>query len=228
MRVRLKTILFIINKFFYKIKQKILTKIKNGSNILIIKMKGGIIIKTSQEWLLLDKILEDGIIVDNNRYIKIIKIYPINYELKSELEKEAILNSYKLFLKVCDFEIQILVQSRKENLDSYISKMKDQINEEKNSKIINISNMFIDYIKNKNKYKVSSSKNFYILINSQIENNENEFNIKRIREDLNNKYFKIKDALSRCGNIVIDLSSRKEVEKVIFSFYNFRKSLKFI
>ena len=41
---------------------------------------------------------------------------PINYYLKSDLEKEAILNSFKLFLKTCDFNIQILIQSKKENL----------------------------------------------------------------------------------------------------------------
>lgn len=53
-----------------------------------------------QEWLPIEKILEKGIIkLKDNSYIKIIKIIPINYNLKSELEKEAILNSYKIFLK---------------------------------------------------------------------------------------------------------------------------------
>ena len=70
----------------------------------------------TQDWLPFDKVLENGIIINKNSYIKIIKIKPINYDLKSNLEKEAILNSYKLFLKTCDFNIQILIQSKKENL----------------------------------------------------------------------------------------------------------------
>ena len=175
--------------------------------------------------MLFDKILEDGILVSNNKYIKIIKVLPINYELKSDLEKEAILNSYKLFLKVCDFDIQILIQSRKESLDSYISQIRKQIEEEKNEKIFNVSNFYIEYIENQNKLQNSSSKNFYILFSSQIENNENEFNIKQVREDLNGKYLKIKDSLSRCGNLIFDINTRKDVEKIIYSFYNFRKSL---
>ena len=185
-------------------------------------------IRSSQNWLLFDKILEDGILVSNGKYIKIIKVLPINYELKSDLEKEAILNSYKLFLKVCDFDIQILVQSRKENLDSYISQIKKQIDEEKNEKITNISNLYIEYVRNQNKLQNSSSKNFYILFSSQIENNENEFNIKLIREDLNSKFLKIKDSLSRCGNLIFDVNSRKDVESILYSFYNFRKSLNFL
>ena len=178
--------------------------------------------------MLFDKILEDGILVSNNKYIKIIKVLPINYELKSDLEKEAILNSYKLFLKVCDFDIQILIQSRKESLDSYISQIRKQVEEEKNEKIFTISNFYIEYIENQNKLQNSSSKNFYILFNSQIENNENEFNIKQIREDLNSKYLKIRDSLSRCGNLIFDINTRKDVEKIIYSFYNFRKNLNLI
>ena len=157
-----------------------------------------------------------------------IKIFPINYELKSELEKEAILNSYKLFLKMCDFDIQILIQSRKENLDSYISLMKNQSMIENNEKINKILNLYINYIQTKNQIQNSSSKNFYILISSQIENNENEFNIREARDNLNYKFLKIRDTLSRCGNLVLDVDTKKEVEKIMHSFYNFRKSLTFI
>lgn len=70
-----------------------------------------------QEWLPFDYILNDGIIkLKNNQYIKIIKVIPINYNLKSELEKEGILNSYKTFLKTCNFDMQLIIQSNKEDL----------------------------------------------------------------------------------------------------------------
>ena len=46
-----------------------------------------------QEWLPIEKIFDNGIIkLKNDSYIKIIKIIPINYNLKSEFEKEVILN----------------------------------------------------------------------------------------------------------------------------------------
>ena len=55
-----------------------------------------------QNWLPYRKILDRGIIkLKNNSFIKIIKIIPINFNLKSDLEKQAILNSYKIFLKTC-------------------------------------------------------------------------------------------------------------------------------
>lgn len=52
--------------------------------------------------------------------------------------------------------------------------------------------------------------------------------MKIIRDNLNEKYFKIKDSLSRCGNLVFDISSKKETENILYSFCNLRKSLKFL
>ena len=47
-----------------------------------------------------------------------------------------------------------------------------------------------------------------------------------IIEDLNEKYFKIKECLSRCGNSVINFDSKQDVVQIIFSFLNSRKYLK--
>ena len=89
-------------------------------------------VNSVQEWLPVDEILENGIIkLKNKNYIKILKIIPINFELKSNLEKEAILNSYKIFLKTCNFDIQILIQSNKKDLSNHISKIKEKNKEEK-------------------------------------------------------------------------------------------------
>lgn len=180
--------------------------------------------KSTQEWLLFDKILENGIIIREKTYIKIIKIIPINYDLKSNLEKEAILNSYKLFLKTCDFNIQILIQSKKENLSKHFSNLKEISKKENNKKIKDISEKYINFIKKKNEENKSSSKNFYIIIKFKPENQNKEyedtnFTITMANNYLNECYFKIKDSLSRCGNLVYNLNSKKEVEKVLMTFF---------
>lgn len=168
-------------------------------------------------------ILRDGIIkMKNNSYIKIIEVKPINYNLKSNLEKEAILNSYKTFLKTCSFDIQIIVQSNKEDLSKNISIINNNLISEK--KFLNqIGNNYIEYIKYLNRKKESSKKNFFILIKNsnikkQIDNNEN-----RIVNELNEKYFKIKESLIRCGNDVINIESQKEIIKILKSFINIEK-----
>ena len=184
-------------------------------------------VNSVQEWLPVDEILENGVIkLKNKNYIKIVKIIPINFELKSNLEKEAILNSYKIFLKTCNFDIQILIQSNKKDLSNHISKIKEKNKEEK-EKIKKLSEKYINYIKKINIEKKSSSKNFYILIKEIPEIKKQKINIneKIIFDKLNDKYFNIKECLSRCGNVVIDISDKKMTEKVLYSFLNSRKDL---
>ena len=174
-----------------------------------------------QDWLPFQKILDNGIIkLEDNLYIKIIQINPINFNLKSELEKEAILNSYKLFLKTCNFDIQILIQSNKEDLSKHISKINSQKNIEKEN-IKKISENYIGYIKRLNQNKKSSNKRFYIIIKN-IKTHENIKTEEMIIEELNDNFYKIKECLARCGNVVKDISKKQEIISILYSFINTR------
>lgn len=141
------------------------------------------------------------------------------------MEKEAILNSYKLFLKTCDFNIQIIVQSKKENLSKHFSNLKEISQKEENKKVKELIEKYTNYIKNKNEENKSSSKTFYIIVNYDAENQGKEDDDKKLVENLANNYlsecyFKIKDSLSRCGNIIYDVNSKKESEIILSSFFD--------
>ena len=114
-----------------------------------------IVIHSIQKWLPFEKILENGIIkLKNNSYIMILKIKPINYNLKSNLEKDAILNSYKI------------INSQK-----------------KESQIIkNISNKYLENIEKIKLISKSDSKQFFIIINQPQENNKEEICIDQLNE----------------------------------------------
>ena len=180
------------------------------------------IINSVQNWVPFDKFLNNGIIkLKNNSYIKIIKIIPINFNLKSDLEKEAILNSYKIFLKTFNSNLQILIQSTKQNLSKHISQIKEKNNNQKNENIFNLANDYIKFIENLNQVKKSSSKNFYILIKKSPENKNkeiSEFTEKNIINNLNDEYFILKECLMRCGNRVIEIDNKEEIKKIIKTF----------
>lgn len=164
-----------------------------------------------QNWLPYDKILEKGIIrMKDASFIKILKVLPINYNLKSDLEKESILNSYINLFKSTNLNLQILIQSKKEDLTKNILTLK------KNCKYEELQKKYIEYIQYLNKIKKSSSKNFYLIIK--------EFTMEKetntVIENLQNEYLKIKDNLIRCGNIVLEYNSEEEITKILFSFLN--------
>ncbi len=182
-----------------------------------------IVKKTTQKWIEISDICENSNIkLKNNKYIRILEVTPINYNLKSMLEKEAILNAYKIFLKTCNFDIQILIQSNKEDLSHHISKIKKNIRKKENKYLKNISEDYIKYISQINIKKKSASKKFYIIItNNQINKKINNYEI--INQELNEKYLRIKECLTRCGNLVNCVNEKKEILELFYSFLNTRK-----
>ena len=149
-----------------------------------------------QKWLPFKEVLSDGIIrLKDNTLVKLIKIFPINYNLKSELEKKSILNSFKIFFKTCDFDIQVLIQSTKEDLSKYINSLEKEQKNEENKEIHWMYKEYIDFINDKNSQNKFSNKNFIIVIKkipSKIQNNENldivELNDKYHNCDILSKY----------------------------------------
>ena len=179
--------------------------------------------KSTQEWIAIKNIYSDGIIeLNEGSYLKILEVVPINYNLKSDLEKEAILNSYKLFFKTCNFNIQILIQSNKEDLTHHISKIRKNISKKENKYLKNLTENYIQYISNLNNNKKSSSKKFYIIIKNQLFNKK-EKNMEIIKQELNEKYIKIKECLARCGNKVNNIDDKEEILKIFFSYLNTKK-----
>lgn len=178
--------------------------------------------KTVQQWLPIDKIHDNGIIkLKNNNFIKILKVSPINYNLKSNLEKESILNSYKIFLKTCQFDIQILIQSNKEDLSKHISNVQKNISKKENKYLKEISRNYIEYISQINCKRKSASKDFYLIVSYEDIEKKNFIGAEEIiKNDLKEKYFKVKECLSRCGNYIEEINNKNEIQKLLFSFFN--------
>lgn len=154
--------------------------------------------------------MENGIIKLKNYYTIIIKVYSINFNLKSNLEKENILNSYKNFLKICNFDIQIIIQSQKKDLLDHLSEIERiKINEEEKIKVI--TDKYIENIKKLNENNKSNSKQFYILIKESHVNKNKDV----CKEELMDKYFKIKDSLERCGNKVQLISNAEQIKEIL-------------
>ena len=92
-----------------------------------------------------------------------------------------------------------------------IEKRKNQEEE----KIKEIINKYIKDIKNLNSDNKSDSKQFFILINQIQDNNKEDICVNQ----LNDKYFKIKEALARCGNNVYSVNTKDETKKILEKYF---------
>jgi len=130
----------------------------------------------TQNYLDVAEVKENTIVLKSGALRTVLAVSAINFDLKSSQEQEAIVGQYQNFLNSIDFPIQIIISSRKLNMDNYLdflmSKEKVQANE--------LLRMQISEYKSFIEQLVSVSnimeKNFYIVIPfSPIENKEKGF-----------------------------------------------------
>lgn len=156
-----------------------------------------------QDLIPIEKINSGSILLKDKKTISIYKIEPTNFRLKTLLEQQAILEGYKLFLKRCNFNMQIIIQTQKKNLEEYIKNMKSKT---KDNDMRENVNDYIDFVKDMVHQKQVVSKNFYIVVDTTNINAEDVF-------------VKMKEGLSLCDN-QIEKCDYDETIKVIKNYLN--------
>lgn len=152
----------------------------------------------------IQKIENGNLFLKDDKKISIFKIEPTNFKLKTVLEQEAILEGYKLFLKRCNFNMQLIVQTQKRDLSKYIVALKEKTKE--NESIYEMVNDHISFLKELVASKDIVSKNFYILVETSNLSEEDVF-------------LKIAETLKSCDNEVEKCTS-EEVINIIKRYLN--------
>ena len=80
----------------------------------------------TQRYLDIAEIRDDMVIMNDGTVRSVLLVSSINFALKSEDEQEAIISSYVTFLNGLDYPIQVVIQSRRMNIDNYILALGEQ------------------------------------------------------------------------------------------------------
>lgn len=80
----------------------------------------------TQKFLDIAEIKEDVVILKDGTLRAVVMVSSINFALKSSDEQQATIQSYMQFLNGLEYPIQIVVQSRKMNVDKYINSLSEQ------------------------------------------------------------------------------------------------------
>ncbi|MEK9180477.1 MAG: hypothetical protein AAB897_03635 [Patescibacteria group bacterium] len=74
----------------------------------------------TQDLVAIEEIKEDTVVLKGGALRQIIMVSGVNFALKSEVEQNVITQSYQNFLNGLDFNIQIVIHSRKVNVEKYL------------------------------------------------------------------------------------------------------------
>ncbi len=197
----------------------------------------------TQEHLDIAEIKEGIVILKSGAMRMILMVSSINFALKSEQEQNAIISSYQNFINSLTFPVQIIMQSRRLDLDRYIIKLNQRLAKEVNPLIQLQTQDYIEFINRLISIANIMDKRFYIVIPFSPTNvaQQGLFNklfggksakpsfsdaqFKSYKEELAQRANVITSGLSAMGVRAVPLTTQQVVE-LFYSTYNPEESTK--
>jgi hypothetical protein len=117
-----------------------------------------------QEKIDIAEIKEDVVVMKDGSLRAVIATTAVNMDLKSEEEQQATVYNFQKFLATFDFSFQVLISSRKFNINPYVGELKKRIKLEENLLLKNQIKDYIDFVEDLVGLSDIMSKMFYIVI----------------------------------------------------------------
>ncbi len=200
------------------------------------KLNKNKISSSTQQYLDIAEFREDTIIMRDGTLRAVLLVASINFALKSEDEQNAIISAYVGFLNNIDFPLQIVIQSRELNIDSYIASLKQKEKEQTNELLKMQTTEYLQYINELISLGKIMNKKFYVVVSYNPLSDKQKGFFTRLLESLKpasiikmkeERFLRRKSELNRrLDNIIGGLSSigvnavQLDTQSLIELFYN--------
>ncbi len=173
--------------------------------------------RTSSRHQIAIKGVRDGILIlPGNQYRAVLEVSSLNFELRSEEEQDAIIDTYESFLNSVGSSLQILIRTREIDMDRYLEDLGERLDGETQP-------IYRDQLKNYDEFirsLISTNKiltrHFYIVV-SYSAHGKTDFEL--VHEQLNQTLDIVAKGMMRMGMQTKELSSL-EILDLFYSFYN--------
>ncbi|OGH82691.1 MAG: hypothetical protein A2469_00665 [Candidatus Magasanikbacteria bacterium RIFOXYC2_FULL_40_16] len=184
--------------------------------------------------------IKDGVVILKDGTLRVVLMTSsINFALKSEEEQTALISAYVSFLNSIDFPLQIVVQSRKMQIQTYIDQLTAQENEQMNELLKMQTADYKAFIQEYVQLSDIMTKKFYIIVTYDPMSNRKKSFFSRLKEvfkpvlsvrlkeeifqkrktDLDLRVANVASGLKSMGLNVIQLDTQALIE-LYYSTYN--------
>ncbi len=193
---------------------------------------------STQAYLDIKEIKENTVVMKDGSLRGILVVSSTNFSLKSTDEQNALISSYQNFLNALDFPIQILMQSRKLDIHSYLDKLRSVMQQQTNELLRMQTQEYIEYVGKLIEFASIMNKTFYIIVPlstaaqktgffskfsnlfspaREITLHQSEFD--RNREELSKRIQQVTSGLGGMGLKTIALATEELIE-LMYNSYN--------
>lgn len=120
--------------------------------------------KSTQSYLRIGEVKGDTMIMESGAYIAVVAVSSVNFALKSVDEQNALVQGYMSFLNSLDFEVQILMQSRKMDIHVYLDQVRKMMERQTNELLRVQTQEYIEFVSKLVENASIMRKDFYILV----------------------------------------------------------------
>ena len=173
--------------------------------------------KSSSRTQIAIKGVQDGVLLlPNNQYRVALQVSALNFELKSEQEQDAIIDTYENFLNSLGTNLQILIRTREIDMDKYLEDLSDRLKDESEAIYQQQLTNYDEFIRSLITNNKILTRHFYLII-PYTAPHKSDFEL--IKEQLNLKMDIVSKGMTRLGMQARQLSSL-EVLDLFYSFYS--------
>lgn len=173
--------------------------------------------RTSSRHQIAIKGVRNGILMlPNNEYRMILHVSSLNFELRSEEEQDAIIETYESFLNSVGSSLQILVRTREIDMDKYLEELRESLEGETETVYREQLKNYDEFIRSLITTNKILTRHFYIVVPYKAVS-KSDFEL--IQEQLNLKLDIVAKGMTRIGMHSRALSSL-EVLDLFYSFYS--------
>lgn len=201
---------------------------------------------STQRYLEFAGVHDDILILKSGGIRSILEVNSINFNLKSEAEQNSIIYGYQRFLNALDFPVQILMRSRKLDIDQYLEDLKEKTRFQQNELLKNQMMEYTEYISKLVEYADIMEKRFFVVIPqnpmraekksvwssfmdkifpddkiAEVIQRRKEF--KHLKKGLDERANVVKTGLENCGLSVKQINTEKIIE-LFYQCYNSQAS----
>lgn len=119
---------------------------------------------STQKYVDVDEIRDGVIVLKTGALRSIMLVSSLNFDLKSTEEQDAIINQYQAFLNSLDFPVQIVVSSRRFNIEPYLGLLQNEEKQQENELLRFQIAEYKSFIKNLTEVSNIMSKYFYVVV----------------------------------------------------------------
>jgi hypothetical protein len=165
--------------------------------------------------------VEDNILIlPGSEYRLVLLVSSVNFELKSEDEQDALIETYQSFLNSLAGDLQIIVRVRELDIDEYVMALESRLANETESVYVSQINNYTSFVKSLIKSNRILSRQFYVVVSYK---GDKKQDIDIAKEQIGIRADIIAKGLMRLGIQSKSLSGLELVD-MFYSFYSPRQA----